>query len=204
LEDFIHHLQSLDPLLVYVAVFLISFVENVFPPFPSDVVVAFAGSLVGLGRVGFLETLLSATLGSALGFVLMYKIGGWFGNRILEQGKIKFIPVEAVAKVEEWFRRYGYGIIIANRFMAGTRAVISFFAGLSDLNLIKTTALSFVSALAWNTVLVFAGYNVGQNWQKIGFYLNTYSHVATAIVVVVILVFVIRYFYSRNNGAKGR
>lgn len=204
MEDFIHHLQSLDPLLVYVAVFLISFVENIFPPFPSDVIVAFAGSLVGLERVGFLETLLFATLGSTLGFVTMYKIGGWFGDRILEQGKIKFIPVEAVAKVEEWFRRYGYGIIIANRFMAGTRAVVSFFAGMSDLNLIKTTTLSFVSALAWNAILVFAGYNVGQNWQKIGFYLNTYSHVATAVVVVVILIFVIRYFYSRNNGSKGK
>lgn len=204
MEDFIHHLQSLDPFLVYLAVFFISFIENLFPPFPSDVIVAFAGSLVGLGRVGFLETLLSATLGSTLGFVAMYKIGGWFGDRILEKGKIKFIPVEAVAKVEEWFRRYGYGIIIANRFMAGTRAVVSFFAGMSDLNLIKTTTLSFVSALAWNAILVFAGYNVGQNWQKIGFYLNTYSHVATAVVVVVILIFVIRYFYSRNNGSKGK
>lgn len=202
MEDFIHHLQSLDPLLIYVAVFAIAFIENIFPPFPSDVVVAFAGSLAGMQRVGFLETLLSATLGSTLGFIVMYKIGDWFGDRILERGKIKFIPVEAVTKVEEWFHRYGYGIIIANRFMAGTRAVVSFFAGMSDLNLMKTTILSFVSALAWNTILIFAGYNVGQNWQKIGFYLNTYSYVATAVVVVLILVFVIRYFYSRNNGAK--
>lgn len=204
MEDFIHHLQSLDPLLIYLAVFFISFTENLFPPFPSDVIVAFAGSLVGLGQVGFLETLLAATLGSTLGFIVMYKIGGWFGDKILEQGKIKFIPVEAVAKVEEWFRRYGYGIIIANRFMAGTRAVVSFFAGMSDLDLVKTTLLSFFSALAWNAILVFAGYSVGQNWQKIGFYLNTYSHVATAVVVVVILVFVIRYFYSRNNESKSR
>ena len=204
MEDFIHQLQSLDPLLIYIAVFAIAFIENLFPPFPSDVVVAFAGSLAGLQRVGVFETLLSATLGSTLGFIVMYKIGDWFGDKILERGKIKFIPVDAVTKVEEWFHRYGYGIIIANRFMAGTRAVVSFFAGMSDLNLVKTTILSFASALAWNAILVFAGYNVGQNWQKIGFYLNTYSHVATAVVVVVILVFVIRYFYSRNNGRKAK
>ncbi len=202
MEEFIHHLQSLDPLLIYFAVLLISFIENVFPPFPSDVIVAFAGSLVGLGQVGFLETLIAATLGSTLGFIVMYKIGGWFGDKILEKGKIKFIPVEAVAKVEAWFHRYGYGVIIANRFMAGTRAVVSFFAGMSDLDLVKTTFLSFFSALAWNAILLFAGYSVGQNWQKIGFYLNAYSHVATAVVVVVLLVFVIRYFYSRNNGSK--
>ena len=202
MEDFILQLKSLDPFLIYLAVFSIALIENVFPPSPSDLVIVFAGSLVGIEQVGFAETLFTATLGSAIGFVLMYKIGDWFGDRILEQGKIKFIPLEAVRKVELWFARYGYGIIIANRFLAGTRAVVSFFAGMSRLNLRKTIALSFLSALAWNSILLFGGFYLGQNWRRIGFYLSTYGQIVTGLIILVVLVLVARFLYMKNNGKK--
>lgn len=199
MEHFIHHLQTLDPLLIYLAVFSIAFIENVFPPFPSDVIVVFAGSLIGIGRVGFVETLLFATVGSTVGFIVMYKIGDWFGDHILEQGKVKFIPVDAVMKVEQWFKKYGYWIIIANRFLAGTRAVVSFFAGMSELNLVRTTILSFFSALAWNTILVIGGWYLGRHWRDIGFYLTSYSEVVTAILVLAAIVYVVRYFYNKKS-----
>lgn len=201
MEELIVRLQSLDPVLIYCAVFGIAFIENIFPPSPSDLVVVFAGSLVGIGTVGFAETLLAATAGSTVGFMTMYKIGDWFGDRILEAGKISFIPVSAVRKVEDWFRRYGYWIIIANRFLAGTRAVVSFFAGVSELNLPRTTLLSFLSALAWNTILVTAGYILGRNWEEIGWYLTTYSQIVTAIIIIVVLVLVAKFLHNRNNSA---
>jgi membrane protein DedA with SNARE-associated domain len=202
LEDLIQYLQTLDPFLIYVAVFSIAFIENIFPPFPSDVVVVFAGSLIGIGQAGFAETLLLATAGSTLGFVVMYKIGDWFGDHILEQGKIKFIPVEAVKKIEAWFNHYGYWIIIVNRFMAGTRAVVSFFAGMSELNLLRTTILSFLSAFVWNAILVSTGWYLGRHWEKIGFYLNAYSQIVTAVIIIVVAIFVVKYFYRKNSGMK--
>ncbi len=202
MEDFIHYLQTLSPLLIYLAVFSISFIENIFPPFPSDVVIVFAGSLISVGQVGFVEILLLSTVGSSLGFVTMYKIGDWFGDNILEQGKIKFIPIESVRKVEAWFVKYGYWIIVANRFLAGTRAVVSFFAGMSELDLLKTTTLSFFSALLWNAVLVTVGLYLGQNWERIGYYLSTYSQIVTGVLVLVVIVFVARYVYNKNKGSK--
>ena len=103
--------------------------------------------------------------------------------------------------VEEWFRRYGYWIIIGNRFLAGTRAVVSFFAGMSGLHLGKTLVLSFISAAVWNGILVAAGYALGRNFERIGFYLTTYAQVVTAIVVVILIVVVARYIYRRNRPA---
>lgn len=202
MEQFIGYLQTVSPALVLVTVFAIAFIENIFPPSPSDVVIVFGGSLVGLGRVGFAETLLCATLGSTLGFMTMYKIGDWFGDRILEQGKIRFIPPDAVKKVDEWFRKYGYWIIIGNRFLAGTRAVVSFFAGMAELNLFRTTILCFLSALVWNALLVTGGYYLGNNWERIGFYLSTYSQVVTAVIIVAALILTARYLYRKNNGRK--
>jgi len=202
LEAFIHFIQSLDPLLIYALVFSIAFIENVFPPSPSDLVVVFGGSLVGFGRVDFAGILFVATAGSTLGFIVMYKIGHWFGGRILEKGKIAFIPVQAVEKVEAWFTRYGYWIIVGNRFLAGTRAVVSFFAGLSELNLLRTAALSCVSALAWNAILVTSGFLLGKQWERIGFYLTTYSQIVTGVLIVVVLVLVAKFLYKKNSAGK--
>lgn len=201
-EDILQYLQALSPFLIYSIVFAIAYIENIFPPSPSDTIIVFGGSLAGLGYVGFVPTLAAATLGSTLGFITMYKIGDWFGDRILEEGKIKFIPISAVRTVEEWFRKYGYGIIIANRFLSGTRAVVSFFAGLSELNLLRTTVLCFLSALAWNTILVTAGFHLGKNWQAIGFYLSTYSQVVTGIIIVVAIILVARFLHQRKNSGE--
>jgi membrane protein DedA with SNARE-associated domain len=204
LDNFIAYLQSLSPALIYAIVFSIAFIENVFPPSPSDSIIVFGGSLVGIGRVGFIETLLWSTAGSTLGFVVMYKVGDWFGERILAQGKIKFIPAESVRKVDAWFRRYGLWLIVANRFLAGTRAVVSFFAGMAELPLLTTIVLCTLSALIWNALLIAGGYYLGSNWREIGRYLGAYSEAVTGIIAVLALVFTARYFYRRKAGRNGR
>ena len=203
MDNFIAYLQSLNPALIYAIVFSIAFIENVFPPSPSDLIIVFGGSLVGIGRVGFIETLLWSTAGSTLGFVVMYKIGDWFGDRILSRGRIKFIPPDSVRKVDAWFREYGFWLIIANRFLAGTRAVVSFFAGMAQLRLLPTILLCALSALIWNALLIMGGYYLGSNWREIGGYLGTYSEAVTGLIVVLAVFFIARYFYRRKTGGGG-
>ena len=202
LESIIAYLEGLNPFWVYVFVFGIAFIENLIPPSPSDVLVVFAGSLIWGGNINFPSVLIAATLGSTLGFVTMYKIGDWFGAKILDQGKIPFFPPAAVRKVESWFNRYGYWLIVVYRFLAGTRAVVSFFAGMSRLHLGTTTALSCVSALAWNAGLVTAGYYLGTQWNTIGLYLGTYSKVITVLLVLTGIVYAGRLLYRRKRMQK--
>ena len=199
METLINTLQSLDPLLIYLLIFSMAFIENLFPPSPSDVMIVLGGALVGIGRVGYAPVLLCATAGSVAGFMLMYKIGDWFGDHILEQGKISFIRVETVHKVEEWFRKHGYWVIVVNRFLTGTRAVVSFFAGMSEMSFSVTTLLCAVSALAWNAILVTSGYALGQNWQEIEVYLSTYSQVVTGLVILVAIGVGARYLLKKKK-----
>ena len=205
MEEIIRRLSALNPVWVYLSVSGIAFLENIFPPIPSDVIVLFVGSLVGIGSVDFTVALLFTTVGSTLGFIVMYKIGDWFGLRILETGKLKFIPVENVHRMEGWFRKYGYVLIVANRFLSGTRAVVSFFAGMSELSLSVTTILSFISALTWNFLLLFAGMKLGQNWQRVAFYIDTYSKAFMGIIAIVALLILARYVMKRSssNGRQG-
>jgi membrane protein DedA with SNARE-associated domain len=197
-EEFIKSMTNLNPVLIYALVASIAYLENIFPPFPSDLVVVFAGSLAGIGAIDFVAALFFTTIASTLGFMTMYKVGDWFGMKILEAGKLKFIPRDNVHKVEGWFRRYGYAVVIANRFLAGTRAVVSFFAGMSELPLLKTSVLCFLSALLWNFLLLIAGQKLGENWRGIALYLETYSKTVTTLVIIAILILFAYYLYKKS------
>jgi membrane protein DedA with SNARE-associated domain len=199
MEQFVDYLAALNPIWIYCVAGAIAYIENVFPPSPSDVILVAAGSLAGIGRVDFAFLLILSTIGSTAGFLTMYKVGDWFGVRILEAGKFRYIPLDQVHKVEAWFKTYGYWVVIANRFLAGTRAVVSFFAGMSKLSLWQTTVLSFFSSLLWNFILLFAGKEMGKNWKEISFYLEAYGETVTIIVIVSLLVFIGRSYYMKRN-----
>jgi len=198
-EDFVNNLAQLNPFWIYFAVAGIAYIENILPPFPSDVIVVAAGSLVGIGTIDFTLALMLATAGSTLGFMTMYKLGDWFGDKILEKGRIKFIPLDSVHKVEKWFKKYGYWVVVANRFLAGTRAVVSFFAGMSELPILNATALSCVSALAWNFILLYAGKELGENWRSILIYLQAYGQTITIVAIVAAVILVWRSLYKRKR-----
>lgn len=199
LQAIIQFLSEVEPILIYLGIFFIAYIENIFPPSPSDVVIVFGGSMVAIGKSNFLVTLLFASIGSMLGFITMYLIGKWFGRHIIESGKFKFIPVENIHKMEKWFIKYGYAIIIANRFLAGTRAIVSFFAGLSVMNLKITAILSLVSAMIWNVILLYSGYVMGKNWHKIAEYLETYWIVVTSIMLLTVCLWIIYYYLFQRK-----
>ena len=201
IESLLASISTLNPLWIYGVLFAIAYVENIFPPSPSDLLIVFGGSLVGIGKLSFLPALLSATSGSTLGFVTMYIIGDWFGLAIIEKKRIGFLPLDAIHKVEAWFRRYGYWIIVANRFMSGTRAVISFFAGMSELRLGKTTVLCFLSALVWNALLIYGGTLLGANWRSIGDYLSAYSRVITLFIGLIAAAWFVIWLYRKKKTA---
>lgn len=200
-EKTILWLQQLSPFGVMMAIFLIAYIENIFPPSPSDVLLVFAGTLIGIGTVGFLPSLLVATLGSTLGFMTAYAAGRYFEKEVIEGRFSRFLPVDTVAKVEALFRKYGYGVIIANRFLAGTRAIVSFFAGMSRMNFVPTTLLCALSATVWNILLLWLGKSLGGNWRQAGNYLATYSTVITVLLVVIATIFLLRWFLKKRKAA---
>lgn len=201
MEQFVERLLELNPVLIYVVIAGIAFIENLLPPFPSDIAIVAAGSLVGLGTIEFIPLLGVTTAASSAGFLAMYCIGLWFGRRILEQGKIRFIPLESLHRVEAWFRKYGYWVIAGNRFLAGTRAVVSFFAGVSELSPTLSAILCFFSALVWNALLILAGKALGENWSHLADLLATYSTAVTALVILALAVVLIRFLFRKKRGS---
>ncbi len=199
IENILNLFADLSPFLIYLFLFLFAYVENVFPPSPSDLVVVIGGSLIATGAINFFPTLIFTTLGSILGFMTLYYLGSQLDKKVIQAGKMKFISAEAVLTVEKWFNKWGYTVIIANRFLPGTRSVISFFAGLSKLKIFKTVLLATISALVWNAIIIYLGIIFGNNIERVDFYLSRYQEIVLILTGVVILFFVIRHFFFKKK-----
>jgi membrane protein DedA with SNARE-associated domain len=89
--------------------------------------------------------------------------------------------------------------ILANRFLPGTRSVVSFFSGVHELNLGRTFFYAAISAFAWNAFIIYLGMVVGNNVEQIDYYLTTYSNIVGLITVIVISIIVVRFFMKRKK-----
>ena len=196
-EDILNNISNLTPFWIYVTLFIFAFVENVFPPSPSDLVVVVGGSLVSTGVISFIPTLVLTTIGSMIGFMVLFYIGSTVDKKIIHAGKFRYIPVDAIDKVERWFKKYGYWVIAVNRFFPGTRSVISFFSGMSMLNVKKTVILASLSAFLWNAIIIYLGYVFGSNITVVDEYLSTYSNIAIAITVIIVLIIFVKFVIGR-------
>lgn len=199
IEHILEFISQLTPFWIYVALFFFSFIENVFPPSPSDLVVVVGGSLIGTGELHFVPTLIITTVGSVIGFMTLFYIGTQLDRKVIQAGKIKFISIEALTKVETWFKKWGYWIILANRFLPGTRSVISFFAGLSELEVRKTTLLATISAFVWNAIIIYLGVIFGNNIEIIDKYLSAYKNIAWIITGLIVAIILIRIIFRKRK-----
>ncbi|MBL8004275.1 MAG: DedA family protein [Candidatus Kapabacteria bacterium] len=202
LEQLVLLLQGLPPLGILVVAFLICYIENIFPPSPSDVVLVFIGTFVGLGVISFPVLAIIATIGSTTGFLTMYWLGNRFGLTLVNSGKFPFLTKGAIEKAEKVFAKLGNFAIVINRFLPGTRAVISFAAGVVHLPIVITTVLCSISALLWNCILIYCGTLLGDNWQSISKYLSFYSQITTIIVVTGIVGYLIYFFLKRRKTSQ--
>jgi membrane protein DedA with SNARE-associated domain len=83
--------------------------------------------------------------------------------------------------------------------MPGTRSVISFFAGVYELEVLKTFIFSTISAFVWNVLIITLGMFLGNNVETIDYYLSTYSIIGGILAAVVIIYFTVKYFVKRKR-----
>jgi len=202
IDSIVQFIQSLPPEGVLIAALLLTCIENIIPPAPSDILLVFCGTLIGFGTISFVPLLLSSTIGSIVGFAIMFKIGAKFGIAIEDKPKLWFIPHATIMKAEFWFRKYGYALIIANRFLTGTRAVISFVAGASAMKFYPSLFLSAISALIWNGLLIYAGMSMGNNWRSVSEYLASYSSALIPIMMGLIVVGLVIWRFKKKANSN--
>lgn len=189
LGDIIAWMEGLPAGWIYATVFVVAYLENVVPPIPGDMVVVFGGYLAGLDRVGFVPVVVLATVAGTLGFMSVYALGRWVGDAALDPSRLRWVPKTAAWKARDWLRRWGYGVVAANRFLSGARSVISLMVGAAKMRPVPVTLWATLSAAVWTTLITYLGAVVGENWAVIGDWLARYSQIVTVALVVGLAVY---------------
>ncbi len=197
-QEIVDWILTLSPFYIYLIFTSVAYLENIIPPVPGDVLVAFGGYLAAEQIINFIPVLTLTTVASVVGFMSMYAIGWYFGDRIEQEGSrfwlMRFIDVKYFDKINRWMGRWGQGVILANRFLAGTRSAISLVSGITKTNVYPTIISSFISSILWNTILLSFGWVVHENWQVIGHYLNVYGWI---VLIMIAIGIVARLIYKR-------
>lgn len=200
IQSVIDWINLVPPVGIYLIFFGIAYIENLIPPMPGDVLVAFGGYLAAEGIIGLFPVLSLTIIASVAGFMTMYWLGLKWGEQIENNRDshfiLRFIDYKYFTRGKKWMKRWGQGIVIANRFLAGTRSVISLTAGMSHLKVWPTVLSSLLSSALWNSLLIAMGWIIRDNWQIIGEYLSNYGKI---ILVLIILFFISRLYYSRRK-----
>lgn len=196
IERFLNELRSFPDVLIYVFLGLSAFVENLVPPIPGDTITAFGAFLVGVGRLSFVGVYISTTVGSLLGFLCLFWVGGLLGRHFFIERDFRFLRAKDIIKVEEWFSRYGYLLILFNRFMPGVRSAVALAAGISRFRTIPVLILSLLSCAAWNLIWIFMGHTLGTHWETVeremGAFMVRYNAAVIILIVLVVLFFILK------------
>jgi membrane protein DedA with SNARE-associated domain len=182
----------------YFGILLLMFIENVFPPIPSEIIMPLAGYMATHGELSLLGIILAGTIGSVLGALPLYYVGRTIGGERLKKfadkrGRWLTVSREDIEQAERWFDRYGNAAILFCRLIPGVRSLISIPAGIAGMKMVPFIFYTAVGTAVWTALLAYSGYFLGSNFAKISDYLDPVSWIVLGIIVVIYFVGVIRH-----------
>ncbi len=186
----------------YIGVLLLILIENIFPPIPSELILLFGGFMTTYTKLSIIGMIISSTLGSLVGALLLYKIGTIFNKEKLKTmisgklGKILKLKISDIDNTDKWFTKKGQKIIFFCRFIPLIRSLISVPAGMNKMNLSKFIIYTTLGSSIWNAVLIVIGSTVGNNWENI---LNILNACSRYIVFILFIIVIILFYRKKTN-----
>lgn len=194
-----------------IGVALLVMLENVFPPIPSEVVLAFAGFSAARGVLNPFTAWAAATAGSLAGAYLLYAVGARLGYDRLHElaGRRWFVLFNQkdLGRGERFFRDHGSKVVLLARVIPVLRSVVSIPAGMTRMPLGRFTALTVVGSGVWNAGLVYAGFRLGERWQQVGQYVSPVTQGLLVVLALYVALRVGRHLserHARRDAEAGR
>lgn len=147
-------------------------IETVAFPLPSELVMPLAGWMLveerGLGWPWLFLVAACGATGSLIGSVGIYYAGALGGRPFLWRfGRYIFISHQDLERGDRWFQRYGSWAVLLARMIPVARSIISVPAGIARMPLLPFVTLTFVGSFFWSLGLAWAGFVLGDNWERI-------------------------------------
>ncbi len=141
-----------------VLVFVLMAAESCGIPFPSEVIMPFAGFFAAQGHISLTGSIIAGTLGNVAGSLVAYGLAARFGRPLLlGPGRRIGIRAAHLDLADRWFERHGLTAVLVGRVLPVVRTYISFPAGLAHVEPVRFTLLTAIGALPWCIALAAAG-----------------------------------------------
>ncbi len=171
-----------------VGVALLMFLENVFPPIPSELIMPLAGFNAAQGDGNLIVTIVAGTLGSLAGALMWYYVGLWIGKeRVCEltrkHGRWLTMSPQEFDQADDWFARRGGAAVFIGRLVPTVRTFISVPAGMARMPMWRFLAYSAVGTVIWTAFLALCGYILESQYELVQQWLDPIS---TAVVIGIV------------------
>ncbi|MEC3639159.1 undecaprenyl phosphate transporter UptA [Bacillus halotolerans] len=161
---------------------------------PSEIVLAYGGYMVSEGTIGFIGAIIAGVIGGTIAQIFIYWIGRYGGRPFLDKyGKYLLIKKHHIDMSENWFQKYGTGVVFSARFIPVVRHAISIPAGIAKMPFLKFVVLTVLAIIPWSILFVYLGIQLGSQWDNVENIAGTYTTPIMILAIVVIaLYFVIK------------
>ena len=188
----------------YGIIALLMFLENVFPPIPSELIMPLPGFDAARGELSIIGVILAGSLGSLAGALLWYYIGVWIGLERLKKfskdhGRWLTLTPKEIDQADRWFDSYGGWAVLIGRLVPTVRTFISVPAGISGMKRRSFLAFTAIGTVAWTSLLAIAGFWLGSSYDRVAGWVNPLS---TAVIGVIIIVYLYRVMTFRQKVPK--
>lgn len=179
----------------YFGVFFLIFIENIFPPIPSEVILLIGG-LLCTKTLNIYIMILTSTIASLVGAITLYYIGYILNKDRLKKlvrskiGKILFLKENDIDYSCDWFNKKGISSVFFCRFIPIVRSLISIPAGICRVKMSRFIILTFIGSLIWNSILIIIGSVIGNNYYVILVFLEKYKRVVIVTIILLITIFI--------------
>jgi len=178
----------------YFGVFFLMAAESCGIPFPSEVIMPFAGFVVASGTIAFWPVVIVGAVGNLVGSWLAYWIGYRGGRPLIEKyGKYILISHHDVNLADRWFARFGEWAVFFGRLLPVIRTYISFPAGIAEMDFKKFSYFTLAGAFAWSALFAWLGVRMGDNWSLIRDRLHSFDLAIIIILAALIVLYVWRH-----------
>ncbi len=193
LPDIIGKAVEANQWLGYGAILVAMFLENLFPPIPSELIIPLGGFYVSQGQLAFLPVIFAGLIGTLLGAFPWYGIGRLVNEDRLEYwlkkyGKWIGISPNDLFKSRIWFNKYGKALVFWGRLIPGIRTLISVPAGIELMPLLPFIIWTTAGSLIWIICLTCAGIFLGESYSVVELWIEPVSSLVKITLVILILI----------------
>ncbi|MEO2075810.1 MAG: DedA family protein [Bacillus sp. (in: firmicutes)] len=182
MADFINGVLEFLSQLGYLGIALGLMIEVI----PSEIVLGYGGYMIAQGHLNFIGAVIAGTIGGTIAQLFLYWAGYYGGRPFLEKyGKFVLIKKSHIDVAEQWFEKYGAGVIFSARFIPVVRHAISIPAGIAKMSATKFTLYTVAAVLPWSILFLYLGKVLGSNWSHIKEYAQPY--VMPIIIAAIVL-----------------